>query len=1020
MNHDQLINELYKFVKMLPSTLLSKCVGGISFRNRDERRKYEKIKSLETKIETMLRDTHCRISLIEKIHFEYNKDIVFDEGVSYEEIISSIDEDNCMSKIIYVLHRCCDDDFDKAHFSDFIHSEPFQNTIKNAWNKPEEKTLLVENINHINIDKEENNYKEGTTMVWYLGYIELRSTYYNFKPRYIFNESDRTIAEIPSDILKEKFPEHGSINLAYRRLGDQSHEFLKSLNIDKIDNITDTNPITSIFAIRIEDSDIEDNDNDRILKKFELQKICDNGEELGDRIKPISDFNMYKIVSAKEKIENESFSSIIYVNEKEYSTDELVLLEWDEGKLFGPYKLQERSLDGEKYIRPNSGSTKYVLEYYSEDDYQFVPFEKTPYMHESIFTDVAYIDSAPRYYDAIPSEILLSKLVDSIDISLLKANPEEFERLYSSSPFFGQLPDEIRNQRIARVENILTTTSEYDEKKKKILGSLLDSLGNSIFDLLGEKIKDSAIYQDLQSDAKFLQDSNAKLKIENDELLEDNKQLKLEKNQLEEEKANMSTRFVDTKRIEELENENADLSKKAELVDNFEKLSRDYTELQGKHQQEKALYDSKVIEVNKKKSELEEIQKKMKAFISDELTEADVTKTLRTAFDPYISNAMIEAAGRYQTDMEISCYKEIYNELNQLKCQEFEKDILIEKLVGGVQKYRKYSKNEILNIYICLTQNFLTVFSGEPGTGKTSICNILANSLGLNKFGVHGGVSKNRYVPVSVERGWSSKRDLIGYFNPLTKKYDRNNAKIYDGLMILNEERKSSRFPYVILLDEANLSPIEYYWADFMRAADNTDGEIFINIGLNEEIYIPQTLRFLATINNDQTTERLSPRLIDRAWIIKLPKTNIFEPLINIEDGFEDVILWGDIEKAFACAESKEMSLKNVAEQIYKLFDEYHLPVSPRAQQSMRRYVCVAQEIMEDEIGVCNKKEKALDFAIVQKLLPKINGYYKDYERLFASLIQICDENHLKMTKEALISMEDFQRQNMGYCQYLV
>ena len=64
--------------------------------------------------------------------------------------------------------------------------------------------------------------------------------------------------------------------------------------------------------------------------------------------------------------------------------------------------------------------------------------------------------------------------------------------------------------------------------------------------------------------------------------------------------------------------------------------------------------------------------------------------------------------------------------------------------------------------------------------------------------------------------------------------------------------------------------------------------------------------------------------------------------------------------------------------------------------------------------------QKALDFAIVQKLLPKINGYYKDYELLFKKLIPICDENSLKMTKEALISMEEFQRQNMGYCQYLV
>ena len=30
----------------------------------------------------------------------------------------------------------------------------------------------------------------------------------------------------------------------------------------------------------------------------------------------------------------------------------------------------------------------------------------------------------------------------------------------------------------------------------------------------------------------------------------------------------------------------------------------------------------------------------------------------------------------------------------------------------------------------------------------------------------------NRYVPVSVEKGWTSKRDLIGYYNPLTRRFE--------------------------------------------------------------------------------------------------------------------------------------------------------------------------------------------------------------------------------------------------------
>lgn len=746
MNYDNLLNDLQKFMMIIPDNILSECVDGIIV-NRKDRRKY---KTLESKIEAIIHNKPCRVKLIDAIYNKYDGAKNIGSELSYNDIISSINENNCIPQIIYTLHRCCDDEFNKQHFNDLIESVPFQNTINNNWGKSritdtQESSKASSNI-----------VKENKHMNYYLGYIELRSTYYNFIPQYIYNKKD--ITELSKDNLEEKFPEYGSVNLGYKKFGDDAHEFLKSLRIDKVDDATDVKPCTSIYAIHFDESELDDNDNDRIRKKLDLQRLIENGEDLKNRIKPISSFGIFKIVTSQEtNINDGSFSGMIFVNEKDYPANEYVLLE-DGQSLFGPYKLQERSIDGEKYVRPDSG-----------------------------------------------------------------------------------------------------------------------------------------------------------------------------------------------------------------------------------------------------------------------------IQMLRTAFDPYISNAMIEAAGVYSSNSESDQYKTISEEMKRIDCVEIDRSSLIDKLVTGVQKFRNYSKNEILNMYICLSQNFLTVFSGEPGTGKTSICNILASSLGLKKFGENNNISKNRYVPVSVERGWSSKRDLIGYFNPLTKKYDRNNAKIYDGLMILNEERQESRFPYIILLDEANLSPIEYYWADFMRAADSNENNVFINIGLEKDIYIPKTLHFLATINNDQTTEELSPRLIDRAWIVRLPKytekISGIEVTDDIDKYFKDIVLWSDIENTFVVSESKEMSLKLLADQIYNLFDEHHLTVSPRVQQSIKNYVCVAQEIMEDEVdevGVCNKKQKALDFAIVQKLLPKINGYYKDYERLFASLKQICDENHLIMTKNALLSMEEFKDQNMGYCKYLI
>lgn len=1010
MNHELQMNQLFKFLRMLPEELLLDSIAKINYRNRNERRQYEKIKSLESKIRELLKEMHCRVSLVENIYAQYKESYTFDDSLSYENILSLFNAENCIPMTVYMLFRCCDDAFDQEHFTDFLQSQQFQNTVSNSWDIQESSEVPhVQEYEECQITNE-----VGNLMTYYIGYIENRSTYFNFKPFYIYDDTNKTIAPISEDTLRNAFPEYGSINLAYKKY-TRSHEFLKGLSVDT----NDATPVKNVYAVSFFDQELEDNDDEKITKKIDLQKLSDAGVNLDTRIQLASNFGLYKIVKPKDKIENESFAAQIFVDETDYLPDDIVLLHVD-SKLFGPYLLCERPFDGGKYIRPNSGASKYVLKYYDYSEKDIITFEKSAYMEDPFYTDLFLIKSDPKECDVISDATLLSKLVDTIDFDLLTTNPEEFERLYSTSPFLAGVSEEIRSGRISKIQEMLKNTADYDEQKKKLLKNLVEGMEESLLELLGEKVKNSPTYKKLQDDAEEIQKTADELRAKNNELGEENQSLRTEVIELKEAIPTAGAEHIDSETISALEKENEELKVKVSTIENYEKLTEKLAQLTTEYTQKSLSYDAKVIEVNKKSEELKEIQEKVHEFIAEELHKADATKMLHAAFDPFVSNAMIEAASKYHAQEETEQYSTLATKFNTINNNRFDKDSLVEKLVVGVQQFRKYSRNEILNLYICFSQNFLTVFSGEPGTGKTSICNILAHSLGLNNFIKNHGVSMNRYVPVSVERGWSSKRDLIGYFNPLTKKYDRSNAKIYDGLMLLNMEKNTSRYPFVILLDEANLSPVEYYWADFMRAADSKDGYIYINIGTEEEIFIPKTLRFLATINNDQTTEKLSPRLIDRAWIVKLPKTTILESDAKVEEVFDDTILWEDIENVFSCSDVKEMSLKTLAEQIYKLFDEHHLSVSPRVQQSIKKYVCVAQEIMEDEIGKCNRKEKALDFAIVQKLLPKIDGYYKDYERLFAALKQICDDNNLLMTKDALLSMEEFQRQNMGYCQYLV
>ena len=67
---------------------------------------------------------------------------------------------------------------------------------------------------------------------------------------------------------------------------------------------------------------------------------------------------------------------------------------------------------------------------------------------------------------------------------------------------------------------------------------------------------------------------------------------------------------------------------------------------------------------------------------------------------------------------------------------------------------------------------------------------------------------------------------------------------------------------------------------------------------------IPETLHFVATINNDHTTETLSPRLIDRAWVITLPQLTLRDYSSSVSEAkipaeIIEVIPWASLRDAF-------------------------------------------------------------------------------------------------------------------------
>ncbi len=348
-------------------------------------------------------------------------------------------------------------------------------------------------------------------------------------------------------------------------------------------------------------------------------------------------------------------------------------------------------------------------------------------------------------------------------------------------------------------------------------------------------------------------------------------------------------------------------------------------------------------------------------------------------------------------------------------------DMLYDRVVENAG--RSYSRNDLINFFACISQGYMTTFAGLPGTGKTSLCSLIANALGLNS------AATPRYTEISVERGWTSYRDYIGYYNPLSKTMEMSDPAVFAALQALSEEASigigtDAVAPYLFLLDEANLSPVEHYWAPFLRACDSFSKEpLRLSLGGGEPLLVPSHVRFLATVNYDHTTEELSPRYLDRSWVIMLdPDLIDYDAVAQPEEGPEapaatvhDAISYQRLMRAFGPKSGAviDEGLEESLDAIFKTCSANQHPVSQRSQIMIRNYVATTSLLMDRDSS--DTRLAPLDYAVSQKILPTISGSSDNYDGFLHALEDQCA--NLPITRGRLRHILDVGSSN-GYYQF--
>lgn len=312
---------------------------------------------------------------------------------------------------------------------------------------------------------------------------------------------------------------------------------------------------------------------------------------------------------------------------------------------------------------------------------------------------------------------------------------------------------------------------------------------------------------------------------------------------------------------------------------------------------------------------------------------------------------------------------------------------------------RNFSILDVINITVTLQQSFISFLAGLPGGGKTTLARLVAKIY---------GIQENRFLDVPVARGWTGQRDLIGFFNPISNKFQSSSTGMYEFLSALSDEAqdKDSNAPLsMVLLDEANLSPMEHYWSSFMGLTDSrgTEG---LQLG-DKHVQIPDNLRFISTVNYDSTTEYLSPRLIDRAPVIVLePNTIITTSNQRVDEDtaplIEVPISYKTMEKFFGLTDDipefvgPELTVYDaVKEVLEERNSELGKPViiSNRKEIAIRQYCNKARPLMRE--FSTDDDLLAIDYAILQLILPLLRGHGKSFGKRLEKLRDVLIDSDL-------------------------
>lgn len=263
------------------------------------------------------------------------------------------------------------------------------------------------------------------------------------------------------------------------------------------------------------------------------------------------------------------------------------------------------------------------------------------------------------------------------------------------------------------------------------------------------------------------------------------------------------------------------------------------------------------------------------------------------------------------------------------------------------------------------------ILEGLSGTGKSSLPRYFAKFI------------KGNVLFMPVQTTWRDKSNILGFFNDFSKTYTETDFLLHLYHAVYNPDQI-----HVFVLDEMNISRVEYYFADLLSVLEYPQDEWKLRLMQiphdflppakvdNGYIQISPNCYFVGTANKDDSTFSISDKVYDRAITMEFDNRNqAFKPQgdsepITLSHSKLISLYQGALENAENAMHASD----------FEKFDKLTAFVDEQFDVTFgNRVMMQIEKLVPIYVACGGTKEEALDFIFSRKVLAKIDGRFEDY-----------------------------------------